>query len=42
MIRKPYPNGKLNAFNVTTYDDGVLQDIRFVAFLNCGYMEKEL
>ena len=41
MIRKPYPNGKLNAFNVT-YDGGVLQDIRFVAFLNCGYMEKEL
>lgn len=41
MIRKPYPDGKLNAFNVT-YDDGVLQDIRFVAFLNCGYMEKEL
>lgn len=33
MIRKLYPNGKLKAFNVT-YDDGVLQDIRFVSLLN--------
>lgn len=33
MIRKLYPNGKLKAFNVT-YDDGVLQDIRFAALLN--------
>lgn len=41
MIRKLYPNGKLNVFNAT-YDGGVLQEIRFVAFLNCGYMEKEL
>jgi len=33
MIRKLYPNGKKKAFNVT-YDDGVTQDIRFVALLN--------
>lgn len=33
MIQKLYPNGKLKAFNVT-YDDGVLQDIRFVSLLN--------
>lgn len=33
MIRKLYPNGKRKAFNVT-YDDGVLQDIRFVELLN--------
>lgn len=33
MIRKLYPNGKPKAFNVT-YDDGVLQDIRFVELLN--------
>lgn len=33
MIKKLYPNGKTKAFNVT-YDDGVLQDIRFVALLN--------
>ncbi len=33
MITKLYPNGKAKAFNVT-YDDGVLQDIRFVALLN--------
>ena len=33
MIRKLYPNGKKKAFNVT-YDDGVLQDIRFVELLN--------
>lgn len=33
MIRKLYPNGKPKAFNVT-YDDGVLQDVRFVKLLN--------
>lgn len=33
MIRKLYPNGKPKAFNVT-YDDGVLQDIRFAELLN--------
>lgn len=33
MITKLYPNGKTKAFNVT-YDDGVLQDIRFVALIN--------
>lgn len=33
MIRKLYPNGKRKAFNVT-YDDGVLQDVRFVELLN--------
>lgn len=33
MIRKLYPNGKKKAFNVT-YDDGVLQDVRFVQLLN--------
>ena len=33
MITKLYPNGKAKAFNVT-YDDGVLQDIRFVELLN--------
>lgn len=33
MIRKLYPYGKKKAFNVT-YDDGVLQDIRFVKLLN--------
>lgn len=33
MIRKLYPYGKRKAFNVT-YDDGVLQDIRFVKLLN--------
>lgn len=33
MIKKLYPNGKAKAFNVT-YDDGVLQDIRFVKLLN--------
>lgn len=32
-IRKLYPQGKKKAFNVT-YDDGVLQDIRFVELLN--------
>lgn len=33
MIRKLYPYGKKKAFNVT-YDDGVLQDIRFIDLLN--------
>lgn len=33
MIKKLYPFGKTKAFNVT-YDDGVLQDVRFVAMLN--------
>ena len=33
MIRRLYPGGKGKAFNIT-YDDGVLQDIPFVALLN--------
>lgn len=33
MIRKLYPGGKRKAFNVS-YDDGVVQDIRFVELLN--------
>ncbi len=33
MVRKLYPNGKQKAFQVS-YDDGVLQDIRFVELLN--------
>ena len=33
MIRKLYPGGKPKAFNIT-YDDGVQQDVRFVALLN--------
>ena len=33
MIRKLYPDGKKKAFNVT-YDDGVLQDVRFVELMN--------
>ncbi len=33
MIKKLYPYGKSKAFNVT-YDDGVLQDVRFVQLLN--------
>lgn len=33
MIQKRFPNGKAKAFNLT-YDDGVLQDVRFVALLN--------
>ena len=33
MIKKTFPGGKAKAFNVT-YDDGVLQDIRFVELLN--------
>ena len=32
-MRKLYPNGKRKALNIT-YDDGVLQDVRFVALLN--------
>lgn len=35
-MRKLYPGGKAKAFNIT-YDDGVLQDVRFVELLNrCG------
>ena len=33
MIRKLYPGGKARAFNIS-YDDGVVQDIRFVKLLN--------
>ena len=33
MIRKLYPGGKTKAFNIS-YDDGVIQDIRFVELLN--------
>lgn len=33
MVRRLYPYGKRKAFNVT-YDDGVLQDVRFVELLN--------
>ena len=33
MIRKLYPGGKAKAFNIS-YDDGVIQDIRFVELLN--------
>lgn len=33
MIRRCYPGGALKAFNVT-YDDGVTQDVRFVALLD--------
>lgn len=33
MIKKLYPQGKAKAFNVT-YDDGILQDVRFVDLLN--------
>jgi hypothetical protein len=33
MIRKLYPDGKTKAFNIS-YDDGVIQDIRFVQLLN--------
>lgn len=32
-MRKLYPGGKKKAFNIT-YDDGVLQDVRFVQLLN--------
>lgn len=33
MNQKRFPNGKTKVFNVT-YDDGVLQDVRFVSLLN--------
>ena len=33
MIRKLYPQGKRKAFNIT-YDDGVMQDLRFVELMN--------
>ena len=33
MNQKRFPSGKTKIFNVT-YDDGVLQDVRFVALLN--------
>ena len=33
MIKKLYPSGKAKAFNIT-YDDGVLQDVRFVELMN--------
>lgn len=33
MNRKLYPGGKTKAFNIS-YDDGVIQDIRFVELLN--------
>ena len=33
MLRLLYPQGKRKAFNIT-YDDGILQDIRFVELLN--------
>ncbi len=33
MIKKLYPNGKSKAFSVS-YDDGILQDVRFVNLLN--------
>jgi hypothetical protein len=33
MIKRCYPQGKQKAFNIT-YDDGVLQDERFVALMN--------
>lgn len=33
MIKRYYPYGKAKAFNIT-YDDGILQDVRFVALLN--------
>lgn len=33
MIRKLYPGGKKKVFNIS-YDDGVLQDVRFVQLLN--------
>ena len=33
MIKKTFPGGKAKAFNVI-YDDGVLQDVRFVTLLN--------
>lgn len=33
MIRRLYPGGKRKAFNIT-YDDGILQDLRFVELMN--------
>lgn len=33
MIRRLYPGGKRKAFNIT-YDDGVMQDLRFVELMN--------
>lgn len=33
MVQKLFPGGKAKAFNIS-YDDGVLQDIRFVELLN--------
>lgn len=33
MIKRLYPNGKTKAFNIT-YDDGILQDVRFVELMN--------
>ena len=33
MIKKLYPGGRSKAFNIT-YDDGVLQDVRFVELMN--------
>lgn len=33
MIKKLYPYGRKKAFNIT-YDDGILQDVRFVELLN--------
>lgn len=33
MVRKLYPQGKDRAFNIT-YDDGVLEDLRFVELMN--------
>ena len=33
MIHKLYPGGKRKAFNIT-YDDGVMQDLRFVELMN--------
>lgn len=33
MVRRCYPGGKTKAFNIT-YDDGILQDVRFVDLLN--------
>lgn len=33
MILRCYPGGKTKAFNIT-YDDGILQDVRFVSLLN--------
>lgn len=33
MIKRLYPGGKAKAFSIT-YDDGIAQDVRFVALLN--------